>query len=362
VGLGLGRRTRVASVAVGVAVVFAFLVPAGEAYGVVRNVAAGQSIQAAVNAANPGDTINVASGTFRESVEVTKSLTILGAGQGSTILQPPASPSATQPPVCQDPSNPNPQNGFCIHGTVDQDMNVVAPVGSVRVSGFTVKNFSGVGIFYFGASSPQVDHNTVLNNAEYGAAAFVSTNDRFTDNIANKNGEAGIYVGDSPGANAVINNNQANNNANFGIFVRDASGTSAAPGKVTNNLVRGNCAGILFLNTGSGEAHWEGANNQASANNAVCSGDEGPSAGGIGVAAFSPDDVKIHDNLVTANQPSGQADISGGIVVGGDATNIAVARNDVHRNAPDLLWDESGSATFTGNSCKTSSPAGLCKT
>jgi parallel beta-helix repeat protein len=360
--VGLGRRAKVMSAAVGVATVGALLVPGGAAYGAVVNVAAGQSIQAAVNAASPGDTIKVASGTFRESVEVTKSLTILGAGQGSTIVQPPASAPANHSPVCQDPSDPSPENGFCIHGTFDQNMNVVTPVANVRVSGFTVKNFSGTGIIFFGASSPQVDSNTVLNNGEYGTAAFVSTNDRFTDNTANKNGEAGIYVGDSPAANAVVNNNQASNNANFGIFVRDASGVSSAnPGKVTNNLVRGNCAGILFLDTGSGEAHWDGSNNQASANNAVCEGDEGPSAGGIGIAVSGPDDVKLHDNLVTANQPSGPVDLAGGIVVADGATNIAVTRNDAHRNLPDdLVWDQSGSATFTNNSCKTSNPAGLC--
>ncbi|MCU1449709.1 MAG: hypothetical protein JWP02_1879 [Acidimicrobiales bacterium] len=359
--MGLGRRVKVMSAAVGVATVAALGVPGGAAYGAVINVAPGQSIQAAVNAASPGDTIKVASGTFRESIEVTKSLTILGAGQGATILQPPTTPP-TLSAACQDPQHPSDLNGFCVHGTFDQNMNVVTPVANVRVSGFTVKNFPLSGIFFIGASSPQIDSNAVLNNADYGAAAFVSTNDRFTDNTANKNGEAGIYVGDSPGANAVVNNNQANNNANLGIFVRDASGaSSASPGKVTNNLVRGNCIGIFFLNTGSGEAHWEAANNQASANDAICSGGEGPSAGGIGIAAFSPDDVTIHDNLVTANQPSGPADISGGIVVGGGATNIAVTRNDAHRNLPDdLFWDQSGSATFTNNSCKTSSPAGLC--
>jgi parallel beta-helix repeat protein len=345
----------------GTAAVAALLVPGGEAYAAVINVAPGQSIQAAVNAANPGDTIRVASGTFRESVEVTKSLTILGSGQGSTVVQPPASPAA-QSPICQDPQNPSPQDGFCIHGTFDQNMNVVTPVANVRVSGFTVKNFSGVGIVFFGASSPQVDNNTVVNNGEYGAAAFVSTNDRFTGNVANKNGEAGIYVGDSPGANAVISNNQAANNANFGIFVRDASGASAAnPGKVTENLLRGNCAGILFLNTGSGEAHWEAANNQATANTKVCSGNEGPSTGGIGIAVSGPDDIQVHDNVASNNQPSGPAQISGGIVVANGATHVVVTKNDAHRNVPaDLVWDGSGSATFTDNSCKNSIPSGLC--
>jgi parallel beta-helix repeat protein len=355
----MGQRiVKVLAAAVGTGMVAAFLVPAGGAYGAVVNVAPGQSIQAAVNAASPGDTINVASGTFRESVEVTKSLTILGAGQGSTILQPPVTPP-TQSAACQNPNNKSILNGFCIHGTLGQNMSVVTPVANVRVSGFTVRNFTSTGILFLGASSPQVDHNTLLNNTDYGTAAFVSTSDTFTDNIANRNGEAGIYVGDSPGANALVNNNQSTNNQ-IGIFVRDASGaSSASPGKVTNNLTRGNCVGIFFLNTGSGAAHWEAANNQSSANNAFCSGQ--PSFSGIGIGIFGPNDINVHDNLVTANQPSRPAGVAGGIVVGQNATSIVVTKNEARRNLPaDLVWDKSGSATFSGNLCRTSIPSGLC--
>jgi parallel beta-helix repeat protein len=361
----LVQRVKLGMAVVGVGLVAAVLVPAGSAHAAVRNVGAGQSIQAAVNAASPGDTIKVASGVFRESVEVTKSLTILGAGAGNTVLQPPASPpNPIQGFPCQDPQAPAVLNGFCIHGTIDQNtFQVTSPIGAVRVSGFTVKNFGSTGVLFFGVSSPQGDHNQLLNNEEYGTAAFGSTNTRLTDNISNKNGEAGIYVGDSPQANAVVTGNEANNNKNIGIFVRDSSGASSAnPGKVANNLTRGNCIGILFLDTGSGEAHWEASGNQSSANNAFCgpSEDDPESISGVGIAVFSPSDVFVHDNLVTGNVPSQPADISGGIIVGGGATNIRVARNDVRRNQPDLFWDQSGSATFTNNTCKTSVPSGLC--
>ena len=73
------------------------------------------------------------------------------------------------------------------------------------------------------------------------------------------------------------------------------------------------------------------------------------------------DDVFIHDNLVTNNVPSQPSDVSGGIAVLQDSTNIRVARNLAKRNQPDLLWDETGSATFTNNDCQTSVPPGLCK-
>ena len=353
----LGRTIRFASTAVGIAAMAVFVLPSAAAYGATINVSPGQSIQAAVNAAHAGDTINVAAGTYHESVEIKKSLNIIGAGQGATILVPPSSPPRSQGAPCFDPSNPTDFNGMCIHGVLDSHGNVTSPVGAVRVSGFTVKNFNGVGVLFMGASSPHVDHNTFLNNADYGTTAFVSTNDVFDSNISNKNGEAGIYVGDSPHANATVTNNQANNNANFGIFVRDASG----PGMIANNVVRGNCGGILFLNTGANPSNWQASGNQASANDAVCSPEGGPTAGGIGIGVAGVNSVNVHDNLVTNNVASGPVQLTGGVLVGFGASHTTVTNNQITRNAPDIFWDKSGTAnSFSGNLCHTSVPSGLC--
>jgi pectin methylesterase-like acyl-CoA thioesterase len=40
------------------------------------------TIQAAINAANPGDTINVSAGTYTENVDVNESVNLVGAGAG----------------------------------------------------------------------------------------------------------------------------------------------------------------------------------------------------------------------------------------------------------------------------------------
>src|SRR5438067_3681699 len=139
----LRRTVRMASATVGVGAVALFALPSPAAYGLTRNVSPGQSIQAAVNAAQPGDTIHVAAGTYRQSVEITKSLTMVGDGQGATIIVPLTSPPTKQSPVCFNPSDPPSVHGMCIHGTFDSKGNVVTPVANVRVTGFTVKNFGG---------------------------------------------------------------------------------------------------------------------------------------------------------------------------------------------------------------------------
>src|SRR6476661_376078 len=77
------------------------------------------SIQAAVTAANPGDTVQVAPGTYNETqVVVDKPLTLQGAGPGQSIID---GGSAT---------------GLPSVGTV----HVQTSAGDVTIDGFTIRN------------------------------------------------------------------------------------------------------------------------------------------------------------------------------------------------------------------------------
>ena len=52
------------------------------------NVAAGESIQKAIDTAPDGATLNIAAGTFPEHLVISKPLTLIGAGPDKTILKP----------------------------------------------------------------------------------------------------------------------------------------------------------------------------------------------------------------------------------------------------------------------------------
>ena len=145
----------------------------------------GESIQRAVNRSAPGDTVVVESGTYAQTVRISTSHINL-IGRGATIV-PPASPEGFR---CLDDGAP--AFGICI-GARPKDPG---PVDGVTVQGFTVKNFHNSGIFAVGTTNLTLSRNTVIDNVEYGLAAFSTVGTRMVNNTASGSEEANIYLGD----------------------------------------------------------------------------------------------------------------------------------------------------------------------
>jgi hypothetical protein len=334
-----------------------------------RVVHPGQSIQVAVDASKPGDTIIVQPGTYAENVEIHKNDLHL-YGRGATIV-PPAAPHAGS--VCADPSDPTSWSGFCVIAPGSDFVNgvVASYLKGTEIRGFTVKGFGGNGFIAFGAQDTEVTRNSFLDNGEYGAAAFTSKQTTFEHNVSKhtgEGGEAGFYIGDSPTAHAQLDHN-VSSGYTFGIFERDAFGVHAE-----HNNLYGNCVGAISLADAPGPAgHLVLDDNYIHDNTKFCPpepGDEPPiSVSGVGVASAGGTDNHVHENRIVGNVPSQPADLTGGILVitggpgGTPPTHNHMTSNIVKNNGVDIFWDGTGSDNlFFDNHCRTSAvDPNLCK-
>ena len=334
----------------------------------VIHVEPGESIQEAIDQAQPGDTVRVARGTFHESVEITKKrITLRGAGPGKhgTVLVPADDPT---PNVCSVEAEPGVFiiDGICVAGGFDPATGELGdPVVGTRVRGFHVTGYNGFGVILFNANNSTVRNVQASHNEEYGISGFVLSGVRLLHNNAHHNHEPGFYVGDSPNARALIIGNRAHHNE-MGIFLRDAS-----RGVVRHNRVHDNCLGMLILETGAPDParRWHVNRNLSRHNTEACPGTPGGDLSGGGIVIAGADRVTLLRNRVLGNRPSIPSPAAGGIVLissafaGGDEPNHnRILRNVAFRNRPfDVFWDGSGDGNrFARNHCGRSDPEWIC--
>jgi parallel beta-helix repeat protein len=356
--MGLRHRLGAFALAAGAA---AALGPAS-ALAATIEVSPGDSIQAAVRKANPGDEIIVDPGIYRQSVQIKKNhVSLRGAGPtpDGTVLKPPRQTKRCDHGIF----------GVCIahHRNGNGNGDRVRTVGT-RVSGFLVRGFGASGAFALGAKDTIFRNNAFRSDGEYGGAAFSSRRTKFVHNLASDNEEAGLYIGDSRHAGAVLRGNRARHNGAFGFFLRDAS-----HGRLIHNRASRNCVGIGLVNVGApGGVHdWRVRRNDVLKNNRLCpGGEEGPPSSGTGIALVGARRNFIHANTVVGNKPSAPGTIfPGGIVLGSSKSfggsnpaHNTISRNWAFRNEPfDISWDGSGKGNrFRHNKCDASQPGGLC--
>jgi hypothetical protein len=320
----------------------------------------GEWIQGAVKRADSGDTIVVHPGVYRQSVQIKKNgLTLEGASatKDGTVIKPPRSTRRCS----------GGEDGICVLAHRTNSGNEVKTSGT-EISGFLIRGFSGSGFFALGANHTVVRHNAFVGNHEYGGFALASKRTKFLHNRANRSDEAGLYIGSSPNARAVLRGNRARRNGAFGFFLRDAS-----HGVAINNQVARNCLGIGLVNTGAPEGvhDWKLRGNEVLKNQAACPGGGGaPPISGTGIGLIGARGNVVRNNTVVGNRPTDPAAFApGGIVLissvpfgGAPAANNTIRRNWAFRNAPDdIVWDGDGRGNrFFRNRCDTSQPGGLC--
>lgn len=119
------------------------------------------TIQAAVDAAVPGDTINVAAGTYHEQVIIDKAVSVLGAGAATTFI-----------------------DGTGVTPVLPGLVNITNETGAVTLDGFTIRNAPASGVTRITIWAKQADEGpvysssmTITHNILVGSGHLVSYND-----------------------------------------------------------------------------------------------------------------------------------------------------------------------------------------
>lgn len=198
------------------------------------------TIQGAIDTAVSGDMINVAAGTYTETLTIkNKGLTIQGAGSGSTIIS--GLPGVDVLTV--DAAKGVLISGLTIQGGKD---GIVARIGtSVEVNSCVIQNTGGRGIFIDRRSGASLGNVTVSGCADHGIFVFRGSGALFLNTVAsNANAMDGLIVLDGSYAsfyNAAVTTDGNNRHGvnivnNSALFVDNTTFVSRnGKGTATNN-------------------------------------------------------------------------------------------------------------------------------
>ena len=273
------------------------------------------TIQGAIDAAEDGDLILVAPGTYRENLAVTnKAITIAGRG--------------------------NPKDVVLHGGNQDTCIAFISCGSETIIRGFTItdgKAYAGGGIFCGRYSSPVITGNIISGNtASYGAGIFCDEkssplveNNLITSNYSLNNG-AGIYVFMS---SPFIRGNSFK--ANFadafgGGIMRHGTGASCA---IVDNIIDNNIsevgAGIYIMDYTKSiiESNRVTDNYASYSGGGIYCGPEGNEEGAY---------IEIRNNTVARNLSDG---CGGGIVISYKMIVALLENNDIVEN---MAWDGGG--------------------
>jgi parallel beta-helix repeat protein len=327
---------------------------------IAENVVALSSIQAAVDAASPGDTVIVPPGRYHESVTIGKSRITVRGSRGAVLD---ASGFAVGIRAAAGPGGPG-----CSSPTLSD----------ITIDGLRIENASFTGVLLRGVDDFGVRDSVYTGNEEYAIFPICSQNGTIDGNDVEGTDDAAIYVGNSH--DVVVERNHATDST-VGIEIENSTGIV-----VRGNTAIGNTSGIVtFVLPGLAVPVTEDVliernvvmhNNRP---NPVLPNEDvvGLIPAGTGILTVGADRVSVRQNRVVGNDSGGIAVISlpfpnpdarvdpfpdNNRVVG----NVALANGrspDLLRSpfpGADLIYDGSGSGTcFADNLFATSIPPAL---
>ena len=328
------------------------------------------TIQAAVDAAKPGDTIFVPPGNYRGGILIDKNdITLTGSREA--VID--ASDFSTGITV---------GTGRLLRGEGGLRCPPLA-VRNFTLNGLTIKNPRFSGIFLIGVDGYRLSGTTYIENQVYGPFPICSRNGRIDFNSvtvrnASTTVDAGIYVGGDD--TVTVSDNHVSGYA-IGVEIENSSNAI-----IENNVLSGNTCGILVIVLpGLPQPFTENVRIERNAvihNNLPNPVPFSPTDSlgilptGTGILNFGGDRVRIRDNQVIGNDSLGIAIMRTPFTATDPRVEPNPDGNEVRGNvilengrnpdpvrapaAVDVLYDLSGMGNcFARNTIGTESPAGV---
>src|SRR5215218_8737436 len=271
----------------------------GSAQAANKVVGPGESIQKAVNAAHPGDTI-VVRGVHREDVIIRKNgIKLRGE---DAVIEAPARAKADS--LCSRVSGPT---AICVLGDFNPETGEVRRyVEDVSISGLTVRGFETVGIDVAAARDATVTKIRAVGNKN-GMGTFLSIRTKFLSNVVRDSGEDAIGLERS--RDATISGNDVEGSSNSGIFIEEGTNATISSNDLTDNnlgmlVIKSTGTKILSNNditdsTSVGTVIFDSTGTKILSNDISRSGD-------VGISIFGPERAN-NDAKVVGNNISGGA-------------------------------------------------------